>query len=248
MRRKMFNRSDKKEIIFQEFSLVAKHLQDTPKPSRNSIPQWFKNDKNFSTGSNDELKALKTEYNGTYKMCVPVTDTMSAGYNIVLPATIFIINAGDAENYQPKITWQVDWNVCDTQSQDALQSYPRPHEHSPIFFRWKVDWKIITPSGYSAWITHPSHRYDLPFTTINGFVDTDAHPSPLLLPFFVKNGFEGKIDAGTPIAQVIPIKRDHWVSKRKDYDEEQLRMFTGYSKLDFFRTYRNRYWSKKTYE
>ena len=248
MRRKMFNKNNKKEIIFQEFSLNAKHMQDTPKPSHNSIPQWFKNDKNFSTGSNDKLKAVKTDYSGTYKMCVPVTDTMSAGYNIVLPATVYITNLKDAENYEPNILWQVDWNVCDVQPQNALQSYPIPYEHSPTFFRWKIDWKIITPSGYSAWITHPSHRHDLPFTTINGFVDTDVHPNPLYLPFFVKNGFEGKIDAGTPIAQVIPIKREHWVSKRKDYDEEISKMITNNSKLDYFRTYKNRYWSKKRYE
>ena len=31
------------------------------------------------------------------------------------------------------------------------------------------------------------------------------------VPFFIKSGFEGVIPAGTPIAQLIPIKREKWV-------------------------------------
>lgn len=245
----MFNKNNKKEIIFQPTTLSAKHLQDIPSPAHTNAPKWFKKDRNYANGENEPLKVIKSGgSNGTYKLCVPVTDSLFAGYHITLPATAYIANSGNENEYIPVLNWQVDWNLCDVQPSDALQNYPIPHDHSPIFFRWRVDWQIITPNGYSCWITHPSHRYDLPFTTLNGFVDTDKHPSPLYLPFFIKNGFEGKIDAGTPIAQIIPIKREHWASKRKDYDEEMSKIIINNAKLDYFRTYKNRYWSKKRYE
>ena len=37
---------------------------------------------------------------------------------------------------------------------------------------------------------HPVHRHDLPFFTLTGFVDTDKLPNRLVLPFFIKDGFE----------------------------------------------------------
>jgi antitoxin (DNA-binding transcriptional repressor) of toxin-antitoxin stability system len=246
----MFNKNNKKQIIFKDANLNAKYLLDIPKPAYNNIPQWFKGDRNFANGENDPLKTVKKggSSHATYKLCVPVTDSISSGYNIVLPASVYVRNVGNQDIYDPRIEWQVDWGVCDVQPAETLQNYPIPHGHSPMFFRWQVDWQIITPHGYSSWVTHPSHRYDLPFTTLNGFIDTDKHPNPLYLPFFIKEGFEGIIDAGTPIAQIIPIKRDHWVSKKEEYDKEKINLTRNNVKLDFFRTYKNRYWSKKRYE
>jgi hypothetical protein len=236
-----------KKIIFEEGSLAAKYLLDIPKPATNSVPQWFKNDKNFSNGSNNEIEMLKKQSEATYKMCVPVTDSLTAGYNILLPAAIYVTNAGDENNYVPNLHWQVTWPLCDVKPADILQSYPIPHDHSSIFFRWTVDWKITTPKDYSLWITHPAHRYDLPFTTINGFVDTDKHPNPLVLPFFVRNGFEGKIEEGTPIAQIIPIKRDEWKSEKAPLDQKTLWSAQNNMKLDYLRGYKKRYWTKKRY-
>jgi len=242
-------KNNKKEIIFKEFSLNAKYLLEMPKPAHNFIPNWFKKDKNFANGNNSVLKAFKdNNSSATYKMCVPLTDTISSGYIISLPATIYVKNIGTEDKYIPYIQWSVDWPVCDSQPDDVLQSYPVPYKHNNILFRWYLDWQIITPPGYSIWVTHPSHRYDLPFTTLNGFVDTDMHPNRLLLPFFIQDGFEGEIKSGTPIAQIIPIKREHWISKKEKYDEDKVKVSFNTAKLDYFRTYKNRYWSKKKYE
>ena len=98
------------------------------------------------------------------------------------------------------------------------------------------------------WITHPSHRYDLPFTTINGFVDTDLYPNRLVLPFFIKDGFEGIIKEGTPIAQIIPIKRDNWKSIENNFSNQESLNMENYPKINLLRTYKNKYWSKKNYD
>jgi hypothetical protein len=241
-----------KIIKFEEVSLASSlELSPPPKPAITCVPNWYKKDKSFTHGNNDVLEHVKnSESYGTYKMCVPLTDSMTSGYNVVLPASIIITNDGSLDQYIPKLNWKVNWPMCDAPAGD-LKNYPIPYGHDLTFFRWILDWKITTPLGYSLWITHPSQRYDLPFTTINGFVDTDLHPNKLFLPFFVRSGYEGKIEAGTPIAQIIPIKRESWKSEviKNDKDSIESIGFLAQNniKLDFIRTYKNRYWSRKKY-
>jgi hypothetical protein len=50
----------------------------------------------------------------------------------------------------------------------------------------------------------------LPFTTLSGIHDTDGGLHEGKIPFYIKSDFEGIIPAGTPIMQLIPIKRDSW--------------------------------------
>lgn len=245
----MFLRSfnNKKTIIFQESSLVAKHFVDKPVPASNKMPKWYKNEKLYSHGNNNIVDHAKYNSHGTYKLCVPLVDSMSSGYTIELSATIVITNSGSSENYIPKVNWNVDWNVCDTLDSEALQKYPIPYQHHNQCFRWYTEWIIKTPKNYSLWVTHPSHRYDLPFTTINGFVDSDRHYNRLILPFFIQNGFEGIIERGTPIAQIIPIKRDNWVSKKQKAKDDSYFITTNNVKIDYERGYKKLFWSKKRY-
>lgn len=239
----------KKKIVFKESSPAAKHLLETPKPASTYVPQWYKKDKLFGNGTNNVIDAVKLSKMAaaSYKMCVPLIDSMVSGYILELPATVVVTNVGVNGLYEPRLNWQVTWNVCDIVNSDALQSYPVPYNHNRTCFRWSLDWTIETPQGYSLWVTHPSHRYDLPFTTINGFVDTDKLPNPLLLPFFLHEGFEGIIEQGTPIAQVLPVKRESWVSSREKTETDLEWKYNNIVKLDFVRAYKNRFWSKKEY-
>jgi hypothetical protein len=240
----MFNKDSNKKIIFKEASLAAKYLLNAPKSSKNYAPKWYKDQKLFTNGSNDFIKSQRAD--GTYKMCVPLIDSLTAGYTFVTPCDIIVNNTSQKE-YTPKIEWKVDFNPVDVQNSLVLGNFPVPLDHSPLSFRWSTDWQVITPKGYSLWITHPSQRYDLPFTTITGFVDTDMFTNKLLFPFFIKNNFEGIIPEGTPIAQVIPIKREVWESERVEYDSGSEYIYRNMMKLNLFRTYKNKFWSKKEY-
>jgi hypothetical protein len=69
------------------------------------------------------------------------------------------------------------------------------------------------------------------------------------LPFTLKDpDYEGLIPAGTPIAQVIPYKRDEWSLEfggEKD-KEEIAKLSWRLRKLKQFR-YKNSYWKRKSY-
>lgn len=245
----MFNKKGSaKKIIFKAQEEHAQVITPIPKPMSNIVPQWYKKQKNFSNGENDLLKSLKSPAEATYKFCVPFVDTLTSGYVFTLPAAILVKNIAKDGTYKPEFIWQVNWQVLDIMNPQTYDDYPTPIGYHASIFRWYADFKIITPAGYSCWITHPSHRWDLPFITINGFVDTDKHPNSLLLPFFIKEGFEGIIEEGTPIAQIIPVKRDSWKSEKQDLSMEDFFIKKNAAKIDYVKTYRKRYWTKKKYE
>jgi len=239
-------KNNKKIITFQASSKDAETLIDHPLPATYHIPQWYRSQKLYSNGENNILKAHKEGFSHlTYKACTPLVDTMTSGYILTTPADIIVT---EGENKIKNISWNVSWNCLDTQDVNVLGNYPVPHGYSPYVFRWHLDWIIKTPPGYSLWVTHPSHRYDLPFLTINGFVDTDKHPNKLVLPFFLKDGFEGIIERGTPIAQILPVKRDFWTTNLKEYNPMTETLERNAMNRKILRGYKNFFWSKKKYE
>jgi hypothetical protein len=239
-------KNNKKKITFQAADQHAKALIDYPKPATHNIPEWYKSQKLYANGENNIIKAYKNGIShATYKACTPLVDTLTSGYIITTSADIVVINEDDGTK---NISWNVSWKCLDNQDISVLGNYPIPHGYSPQILRWYLNWIIKTPPNYSLWVTHPSHRYDLPFLTINGFVDTDKHPNRLLLPFFLKEGFEGIIEKGTPIAQLIPIKRDFWTTNTEDYDPILETLQENAMKRKILRGYKNFFWSKKKYE
>jgi hypothetical protein len=83
--------------------------------------------------------------------------------------------------------------------------------------------------------------------THNAIIDTDKWPITGPVPFVLKKGFSGLIPAGTPIYQMIFIKREVWNSDALEYDEEYIKR-TGYSVRKFFTDgYKKNLWSKKQY-
>jgi len=239
-----------KKIIFEASSPHSELLLSSPIPATNIVPEWFKKQKNYSNNENNILKAhkQKNNFSATYKMCVPVTDSMTSGYMILNSTDILVQNVGNETQYIPYINWKTTFDVIDLQKPEAIANYPIPVGFNSEPFRWLHDWKIITPNGYSLFITHPMHRHDLPFFTLSAIVDTDKHPNRLLLPFFIKNGFEGIIEEGTPIAQIMPFKRDSWKSEKKSFKNETSIIYDNFMKLNYTRTYKNKIWNRKKYE
>jgi hypothetical protein len=72
---------------------------------------------------------------------------------------------------------------------------------------------VELPEGYSALYAHPLNRFELPFVTTSGIVDNDKDHLPGTMPFFFLKGITGILPAGTPYAQIIPFRREHWQSE-----------------------------------
>jgi hypothetical protein len=226
-------------------------LDPHPTPAKLHTPKWYSNAPKFNGeygSTNNIVEHLKsdTPMHMTFKLCIPFLDPLISGYMITLPTTIVVTNyVDDYGKPYKKVFWNTEEPPIDYQPTFVIHGMPVPEGFDKQPYRWSTKWKIETPSGYSALFTHPFNRFDLPFYTLTGIVDTDKHPNPLLFPFFIKEDFEGEIPAGTPIAQVLPFKRETWSSGVTDKFVPNWSMDTV--KQTFIKVYKNKFWSRKEY-
>ena len=243
------------KIKFIPNSEYTEKVEPPPVNAATLIPDWYKKTPRFINGDipyNDFIKLHKDaesttglkDVHMTLKNCQPFIDTLTSGYMIRLPATLLVYK-DEAGNSIVK--WSTDFNVIDSQDNRVLGGFSAPEGYFPQFFRWQNMWITETPSGYSSLFTHPFNRFDLPFITLSAIIDTDKHPNSVVIPFFIKNDFEGMIEEGTPIAQVLPFKRENWESSIEKTDHSHPYSL-GKIKSSFVRTYRKKFWSKKIYK
>jgi hypothetical protein len=212
---------------------------ELPKPAKFFVPEWYKNTDSYISG---EKKPLKDNFiPSTIKRCMPVFDAINSGYIITLPQDIYV---SQHEGY-PKYQWR---------SYEAIQEHPaeqaslHPLSNDRPFPKFLNPWAIKTPKGYSCLFVTPMH-HDLPFTILPGVVDTDKYSTPVNFVFSLNDqNFEGLIPEGTPIAQVIPFKRDNWKIKQGGEQELELSKKTFMSiEAGYFDRYKNMFRIKKEY-
>jgi hypothetical protein len=213
---------------------------NVPVPAKKMIPQWYKDGETFyvAKGSQESNAGLKT--------CIPFLDILTAGYLLVTPFDIFV---GKKEDGSLSIEWNSPDSWQDFINQRPYESgktIPRPAGHIDAHFVWTNRWGWKTPRGYSTIVTHPYNRFDLPFTTMSGFMDSDKVFVNGNVPFFLREGFYGLIPEGTPYAQVIPIKRKHWkyINSPENYDLVVKQSIKINSEKAY---YKKRSWIRKEY-
>ena len=79
-------------------------------------------------------------------------------------------------------------------------------------------------------------------------MDTDRWGDAGNHPFLIKEGWEGIIEKGTPIIQIIPFKRENWQSQ-EDYRVFQIGEANAtQSKSKLYGWYKQNSWNKKTFD
>lgn len=203
-----------------------------PKPAKNVFPDWLKE---LPTYANSEKKPTGEGRTAqTIKKCMPVFDAISAGYIIFSYCDIYVSIKDDAHWFEwpqgKPLEFHPEW-----------QAPTYPDTDGSMIPKWINPWGIQTPKGYSCLFIAPVHRKSV-FSILEGIVDTDTYNANVNFPFLMKDkNFEGMIPAGTPIAQVIPFKRDDWEIKFGTQEDDlkaknqvyamRNNFFDGYKKL-----------------
>lgn len=212
-----------------------------PTPASENVPDWYKK----QSGYVDDDKSISSNglVNQTIKRCVPVFDAITAGYIIYSQVDVNVSTVGNGvSNY----SWPQGTPI-EFHSPEQVLNYPLSND-SPVP-KWVNPYSIITPPGYSVLITQPLHRSSV-FTILTGIVDTDKYAGNINFPFILNDkNFEGIIPAGTPIAQIIPFKRDSFKLKKesekdifkRNYDIMRVRSV-------FINAYRKMFWQRKEYK
>ena len=214
-------------------------------PASEFVPEWYRKSSSNIAGTKSELHITNpSTTNATYKKCTPFFDAISAGYMAYLTADIEVIRKDDG---MPFIMWRTKRDIVTHHDMPQWDGLPCPEGYSPFVYKWHNQFNIKTPEDYSLLFLSPINRFDLPFLTVTGIVDCDEYTGSVQFPFFIKNNFVGIIEKGTPITQIIPIKRDNWNREYNDYHKSTKTLHQESFLSTIKRSYKNNYWHRKEY-
>lgn len=249
----MFSRK-KKQPLDQKIkwipeSPISWKTTRSPDASKKYVPEWFKNIPLW----NSEKKEVKMNPDGSYdinstvKKCVPFMDSFLIGYIQELWCDItFYYNDDGTVGFEHN-------GVEDPIAIRDSTHLPIGEKFYSLELVWKTKWEPLTPNGYSSLYVHPLNRIDLPFHTLSGVIDTDQWPISGNFPFLLEKSFiekNGTLFRGTPIYQIIPIKRENWSQEEIFFDhdvEEMIQEKIKLLKSHLGDGYKKEFWDKKSY-
>lgn len=241
-----------KEIIFTS---PLEGIIDPPKPSLLTIPESYKNlSKNIEDHESPGAR--------TVKACIPFLDALTVGYIISFPAD-FCFRVKEEKNDKGEVRHHIKAFMNDMMPKTALDYFSietHNHQQMPpslrssyrtmdIIFKILNPWHIKTPPGYSCIFTNPFNR-NTPFKIIDGIVDTDSYPVTINFPAFWTKDTSVKdtiVEKGTPLALVIPFKREQWKMKTMNGKINEPKAYTKFATL-FRDNYKKMFWNKKSYK
>ena len=226
------------DIVFTNMSNFKDIEQ--PEPASKLIPEWYKKMESYVNGKKEP--GINGGTSGTIKKCMPVVDSIMAGYIIKTVSDIFVTT----KDGSPYFEWaSFDAITAHGESQVSLH----PSKANSLTPKFMNPWGIKTPKGYSTLFVQPFHRESV-FTIYPGIVDTDEYCAPVNFPFVLNDpNFQGLIPVGTPIAQVIPIKRDSWSMKLGSEKEvEKIKNIGLKLNTKFFDRYKTMFRQNKEYK
>ena len=229
-------------IDFIPSSLHVENYLEKPKPAKKHIPNWYKNIKLDNSPVFDE-NGLPLAVG--VKRCMPFLDSLTHGYIQSTWCDIYITKDNDIFYKTIK-----DENIPEIMSDRGDESsLPNNEFYENKEFVWFVNWIPKLPKGWSLMFVSPLNHFDLPFTTTSGIIDSDVffHVPNGQLPFYIKKDFQGLIPAGTPMYQMIPIKRESWTSRFFSFDRKQIIKRRESYFINIVNGYKKMFWKRKDF-
>lgn len=236
-------------IGFHPFSEKTANFAEPPKPALKNTPEWYRNQ---PAVSKEHTSYKQGTVASTIKRCMPVFDSMTAGYIIAAPCDIYV-NATDPNELVysiPRQLMEFKGDIFSSHPVEQYSEYPiDTNRYHKSLLRIQPFWSIETPKGYSALFINPIHRPS-PLFAFSGLIDTDGFISEGHLSFLVEKDFDGIIKQGTPLVQVIPFQRESWESQVFSAEESLPRLKRQGMKLrsSFQNAYKTFFRSKKEYK
>lgn len=238
-------------ITFIPETSFAQDLISPPTPGALNIPSWYSSAN--SLRDDDQTRGLRGNTgtltpNTTYKHCSPFLDAFITGYIWSAPMDFEVKK--DTFNGGYIVRWKHNEEFVKQHDPEQHPNLPAPNGLDSLVLKWQFPYRVKTPSGYSTMFTHPLNRNDLPFRTLSGVVDTDTYPISVNFPFQIID-FEQEriiIEKGTPLCQMIPIKREDWKMEVQEFNESETKKSYFEFNSKIIKAYKSRYWNRKSYK
>jgi len=238
-----------KIIKFTATSEEGYQVQERPFPASQAIPQWWRDEVPYQIGpENPDGKKIIVDggvSNASFKKCTPMLDALTSGYIIPLWSDVQVRMV---DGYQ-RVTWRTTTSgVFELHGPTGLPNMEAPEGYKTVF-KYSNTWIPETPPGYSVLITAPFGYRNLPFHAIPAVIDSDKSTLEVVPPMWLREGFEGIVEKGTPMFQVTPFKRENWKAEFGFRTHQEHKIIVD---KNFGSTLVNHYvrnvWSKKSYK
>jgi hypothetical protein len=237
------------KIEFLPSTQEVSELVPPPKPAGEYLPDWYKKAK---TGREKPLYSPDGKIHLSFKACMPFLDSLKMGYIQETWSDLYVDSSINNGQFTYGFATGPDLVTVRVREQTEDFSF-MPTSASgfcPVEMVWHMPWIPRLPKGWSVLVTHPLGRLDLPFMVTSGIIDADVfYHAPLgQVPFYIHKDFCGTIPAGTPMMQIIPIKRSDWKSSVLSFDAIESKKRSFVIRKKFTGAYRDEFWKTKKYE
>lgn len=232
------------KIEFVPVSKEAELVVPMPKPAKLYVPDWYKNfpvsPKKISFRDPGDIGSQNI------KACVPLLDAYTNGY---IQETWTDIHVESSEDGFSVVDYNWAMGPQIIKHRDNSSGFSVSNIFYDLEFLWFEQWLPKLPDGYSALYTSPLNHFDLPFRSLDAVIDSDKyhHEYGGQYPFYINKGFSGIIPAGTPMYQIIPIKRNSWSSSTEKFDYNLNRKRQHLIRKKFVGAYKDMFWQKKNF-
>lgn len=215
-------------------------------PASSCLPDWYRR---THTGVDEMTPPGVLPNRFTFKACMPFGDAMRNGYVQTTWTDMMI----DTTVEHPPFLQRTQVEMVSVRESQQSGSYiPKDADLiDKVEFVWKMPWLPVMPKGWSVLITHPLNRFDLPFTVTSGIIDADKfHHAPFgNVPFYMKRNYKGIIPAGTPMYQIVPIRREHtWRASFSKSSTTDIRKRETRISRHLTGAYRDNFWTPKRFK
>lgn len=217
-----------------------------PVPAYKMVPDWWRNGTPFVPSAKDPTgKNLTFEGNypaNNFKKCMPMLDALTAGYIVPL-------------SFDTYIEYEHDFPIPKTKTQRSYferhnfltREIQTPYGYHPQVVKFAYGWFPITPKGYSVLVTSPFGYQGLPFLQVPAIIDTDVSTHEFTLPMWVRRDAT-EILQGTPLALIIPFKRDNWKATYETFDGDYYAHVERTQGATMFNHYKKKVWGRKEFK
>ena len=229
------------EFSLVPFPQVQEQADSIPKPypAAKGAPRWYRDMPADRDGPEGQPSLTRT-----VKNCVPFLEAMTCGY--VMPA------AGDLSlSLDPEGRFYGECrDLCVVEFHRVEQVKGSPFENLPVV-KIPNPWLVRTPPGYSTLFLPLLNNFETRIVPLAGLVDTDVFYREVNFPMLltIPRGHTLNIARGTPLLQMIPVKREEFQIDFVPIDAEkyypiELETHDEAGNQHF---YKNTYWHKKSY-
>lgn len=190
-------------IEFEYLDEYSFEVCEKPVPGSKSLPKWFKE---MGPYEGDKLAVRDRISSASAKKCTPMLDGMISGYTVHLWSDVIV----EWESNTPYIDWRVSHDVFALHGESSRDIPPPVGYHNTVF-KYLTWFRVKLPSGYSMIVQPPANRNPLPFMAVPAIIDSGVSIDTNI-PVWISKDAKGVIEAGTPIAQLIPFKKERWTS------------------------------------